>query len=29
VSLAYRLDVHEYQGMRSTQLIVEHVAPGL
>ena len=29
VSLAYRLDVNEYQGMRSTQLIVEHVAPWL
>jgi single-stranded-DNA-specific exonuclease len=29
VSLAYRLDVNEYQGLRSTQLIVEHIAPWL
>ena len=28
VRLAYRLDVNEYQGQRTPQLIVEHIADG-
>lgn len=27
MAIAYRLDIHEYQGMRSAQLIVEHAVP--
>lgn len=28
VDLAYRLDVNEYRGQRSVQLMIEHIAPG-
>ncbi len=27
VNVAYRIDVNEYQGKQSVQLVVEHVAP--